>query len=234
MYKRSETGSVRVSLVVPVSVIHEEGCETFADSCDFSNCSFNCLVSLSSDARYWLRYLKRQYNPMAKEQKAIQGLEIIAPRELVASYLITHGKMTIEANEQRNQWRVDDLEPEVATDDVTDSVFDGSWFLDDIFQYTFCQHATHDSQHPQHQQMNVCLPLPRIQSEGLEHSQCCHHKRGANDTCYDRFFPSFIHIDHKGTDFFCHSSQKHAEYPKYLVVRAEECTFALDFEYLIK
>ena len=47
--------------------------------------------------------------------------------------------------------------------------------------------------------MNRGLPLPHIESKGLEYGYCQHHEGGADQTCADCFFVTFIHTVGKGT-----------------------------------
>jgi hypothetical protein len=46
--------------------------------------------------------------------------------------------------------------------------------------------------------MNVCLPLPRFESEGLEDSNCQHHEGTADNADTDGFFVTFVHTAGKG------------------------------------
>jgi hypothetical protein len=47
--------------------------------------------------------------------------------------------------------------------------------------------------------MNIGLPLPHFESEGLEDSQCQHDKGATDDTYVDGFFMIFVHTAGKGT-----------------------------------
>ena len=45
--------------------------------------------------------------------------------------------------------------------------------------------------------MNISLPLPRFESEGLEDSYRQHHKDGADEADADGFFVTFVHTADK-------------------------------------
>lgn len=47
--------------------------------------------------------------------------------------------------------------------------------------------------------MNISLPLPNLESEGLEDGQRQHHEGTTDDTNVDGFFMTFIHTAGKGT-----------------------------------
>lgn len=60
--------------------------------------------------------------------------------------------------------------------------------------------------------MNKGLPLPHFESEGLEDSYCQYHEGGADETCADGIFVTFVHTISKGNVFpkdnqtICHIS----------------------------
>ena len=49
------------------------------------------------------------------------------------------------------------------------------------------------------QQMDISLPLPHFESEGLEDGYCQHHEGSADKTGVDGFFMTFVHTADKGT-----------------------------------
>ena len=48
--------------------------------------------------------------------------------------------------------------------------------------------------------MNISLPLPHFESEGLENGNRQHHEDGADETRADGFFVAFVHTVGKGTN----------------------------------
>ena len=109
--------------------------------------------------------------------------------------------MSIEANDQRNERCVDELEPEVAAYDVIDSTFRRSRHSDEILQDNFDKHTCSEPQCANGQQVGIGLPLPCFESKGLEHEQGQHRKSDADDTYSDCFFLTFIHTVRKDTLF---------------------------------
>jgi len=49
--------------------------------------------------------------------------------------------------------------------------------------------------------MDRSLPLPHFESEGLEDGYCQHHEGGADETCTDGFFVTFVHMGYKSSTF---------------------------------
>ena len=47
--------------------------------------------------------------------------------------------------------------------------------------------------------MNIGLPLPDFESEGLEDGQCQHDEGAADEADADGFFVTFVHTVDKGT-----------------------------------
>jgi hypothetical protein len=43
--------------------------------------------------------------------------------------------------------------------------------------------------------------LPHFESEGLEDGYCQHHEDGADETCTDGFFVTFVHMGYKSSTF---------------------------------
>ena len=142
--------------------------------------------------------------------------------------------MTVQADEQRNQRGVDQLEPQVAADDVIDTLIIGAGLLDDILERGIGHRATHKTQQSHRQQMDIATPLPSLQAEGFEDGKGEHSENGADDAGHDCIFLSLAHTADKGTinapildlyssqlctlsHFCCHSSHKPAEYPKNLL-----------------
>ena len=107
--------------------------------------------------------------------------------------------MTIETNEQGHQRRINALEAEIAADDIADTAIVGARHVDNVSQNDFRQETTEQSQCKYRQQMNIGLPLPHFESEGLEDSQCQHDKGATDDTNVDGFFMIFVHTAGKGT-----------------------------------
>ena len=128
-----------------------------------------------------------------------QRLQIIAHRQSVAFYQITHHEVTVEADEQRHQWRIDALEAEIAADDITDTMVVGAGHADYIAQDDFRQETTEQAQCKYRQQMNVSLPLPHLKAEGLEDGYRQHHEDSADEARADGFFVTFVHTVGKGT-----------------------------------
>ena len=163
-----------------------------------------------------------------------QGLKEVAPREHVARYQVAHRKMAVQADEQCHQRGVDQLEPQVAADDVIDTLIIGAGHFDDILERGIGHRTTHKAQQPHRQQMDIASPLPSLQTEGFEDGQGEHREDGADDAGHNRIFLSLAHTADKGTinvpildlyssqlctlsHFCCHSSHKPAEYPKNLL-----------------
>ena len=84
---------------------------------------------------------------------------------------------------------------QIAADDVFGTFLKRPRHLDDIRQDDIGHHTYRESYHPEGSQMHVGLPLPSIQSEGLEDGQRHHHKRGADNPCRNRFYTSLFHFN---------------------------------------
>ena len=91
--------------------------------------------------------------------------------------------------------------------------------------------------------MNTGLPLPHFESEGLKDGYCQHHEGGADKTCADGFFVTFVHtigksntilLNHQiirhfsviSSHIWLRLSQNYAEYPRNLEGMAIHNTFA--------
>jgi hypothetical protein len=58
--------------------------------------------------------------------------------------------------------------------------------------------------------MNICLPLPHFESEGLEDGYCQYHEDGADETRADGFFVTFVHTaDKSNTILLNHQTIRH-------------------------
>ncbi len=99
--------------------------------------------------------------------------------------------------------------------------------------------------------MQIGLPLPYFESEGLEDRNCQYHESGTDESDADGFFVTFVHTAAKvqifsekwivDSEIFAaacpffrisslihyHSSQTPAEYPRYLERYVIRPTFAL-------
>ena len=167
-----------------------------------------------------------------------QRLEEVAPRHTVILHEVTQKEMSVETEYQRDKKSVNKLEPEVAAKDILHAFLDGAGHLEEVFQKGVRQYAAPNTQRPYRQQMQVCHPLPLSKSKRLENSQRQHHESSADEPNF-YCIPSLatgMHDDSKirnnnelGTDLFCHSSQKDAEYPTCLWGRKKHCTFASNF-----
>ena len=148
--------------------------------------------------------------------------------------------MTIETDEQRHQRRIDALEAEIAADDIADTTIVAAWHANHVFQDDFRQETTQQAQCKYRQQMDIGLPLPHFQSEGLEDGYSQYHKGGTDEAYANCFFMTFVHTADKGTKknekwivkkeksasarhfmlisshFIARLSQTYAEYPRYL------------------
>jgi hypothetical protein len=93
------------------------------------------------------------------------------------------------------------LETEITTDDIADTTIVGAWHADNVSQNNFCQETTEQAQCKDAQQMNISLPLPDFESEGLEDGDCQHHKDGVDKTDADGFFVTFVHTAGKSTKY---------------------------------
>ena len=107
--------------------------------------------------------------------------------------------MAIETDEQRHQRRIDTLEAEIATDDIADATIVGAGHADNIFQNDFRQETTEQAQCKYRQQMNIGLPLPLLESEGLEDGYRQYHEGATDGADADSFFMTFVHTADKGT-----------------------------------
>jgi hypothetical protein len=125
------------------------------------------------------------------------------------------------------------LETEISVDDIADTTVVGAGHADDISQNDFRQKTTEHTQCKYCQQMNIGLPLPHFESEGLEDGYCQHHEDGADKTCIDGFFVTFVHTSRKSNTILLNHqiirhfsvisshiwprlSQNYAEYPRNL------------------
>ena len=132
------------------------------------------------------------------------------------------------------------METEITTDDIADTTIVGAWHADNVSQNDFRQETTQQAQCKYRQQMNISLPLPHFESEGLEDSQCQHNESAADEAYADGFCSSLFHTADKGTKknekwivkkekcasarhfllisshFIARLSQTYAEYPRYL------------------
>ena len=92
-----------------------------------------------------------------------------------------HYKVTIETDEQRHQRCVDALEAEITADDIADATVVGAGHVDNVSQNYFRQETTEQAQCKYCQQMDLSLPLPHFESEGLENGYRKYHKGAADD-----------------------------------------------------
>ena len=92
------------------------------------------------------------------------------------------------------------METEITTDDIADTTIVGAWHANHVFQDDFRQDTTQQTQCKYRQQMNISLPLPHFESEGLEDGDCQHHEDCADKADTDGFFVTFIHTAGKGTN----------------------------------
>jgi hypothetical protein len=91
------------------------------------------------------------------------------------------------------------LETEIPADDIADTTVVGAGHANHVSQNDFRQKTAEQAQHKYCQQMNTGLPLPHFESEGLEDSNCQHHKGSTDETGVDGFFVTFVHTVGKGT-----------------------------------
>ena len=108
--------------------------------------------------------------------------------------------MAIEADKQRHQRRINALETEITTDDIADTTIVGAWHVDNVSQNDFRQDTTQQTQCKYRQQMNIGLPLPHFESEGLEDGYSQYHKGGTDEAYADSFFMTFVHTADKSTN----------------------------------
>jgi hypothetical protein len=106
--------------------------------------------------------------------------------------------MTVEADEQRHQGRVDALETEIAADDIVDTTVVGAGHANNESKNEFRQETADDAQCKDVQQMDIGLPLPYFESKGFEDGYCQHHEGATDDAYVDGFFMSFVHTGGKG------------------------------------
>ncbi len=76
--------------------------------------------------------------------------------------------MAVQADQQRDDRSVDELEPQVATDDIIDTALERPGLPDDMLQDDLGQQATQSAQQEDRQQVGHAHPLPRFKSKGLE------------------------------------------------------------------
>ena len=91
------------------------------------------------------------------------------------------------------------METEITTDDIADTTIVGAWHADNVSQNDFRQETTQQAQCKYRQQMNIGLPLPHFQSEGLEDGYSQYHKGGTDEAYANCFFMTFVHTAGKGT-----------------------------------
>jgi hypothetical protein len=99
--------------------------------------------------------------------------------------------------------------------------------------------------------MQIGLPLPYFESEGLENRNCQYHESGTDESDTDGFFVTIVHTatkvqklsekrrmksvkiatarhsSHISSQIYNHSSQTPAEYPRYLELPVNRLTFAI-------
>ena len=109
--------------------------------------------------------------------------------------------MAVEADKQRHQRSIDTLETEITADNVADATIVGARHAYNVSQNNFRQETTEQSQCKYRQQMNIGLPLPHFESEGLEDNYRQHHESAADKADADGFFMTFVHTAGKGTIF---------------------------------
>ena len=133
--------------------------------------------------------------PVETDGKGAEGdnqqcLKEVAPGEHIAWHHSAHGEMTVETNQQRDHRGVDELEQQVAANDVIYPVLVGSGAFEDVLQDIFGHGTGKDTHKPHSQQMNPCHPLPCFQTEWLENRKRQYRKNGADCTGRDRIFLS--------------------------------------------
>ena len=89
--------------------------------------------------------------------------------------------MAVKANQQRHKGCVDELEPQVALDDVIDSLLIGSGLFDNVFQYGLGHGTCSQPQNTKGQQVDIGHPLPCFEAERLEDCKCQHGEHGADE-----------------------------------------------------
>ena len=101
--------------------------------------------------------------------------------------------MAVQADEQCDKRCVDELEPQVALDDVIHPVFIGAGFPDDIFQYRLGHRTTQDAHASNPQQVDIGHPLPGVKPERLENGEGEHRENDADDAGGDGIFLFLAH-----------------------------------------
>ena len=129
---------------------------------------------------------------MANEQNAMMTS---------VSKKLAEQKVPIEADHHCDEQRVDELEPQIASDDVFHSVVRTPRHPDHPFQDQFGEHTNTHSQQTDHQQVGISLPLPRIESKGLEDRKCQYREADADDSRPQSFILSILHDGRKDTLF---------------------------------
>ena len=71
-----------------------------------------------------------------------QRLQIVAQREPIALHQTAHHKVAIQTDKQGYQRRVDELEAQIAVDDIADATFVGAGHADNISQNDLCDETT--------------------------------------------------------------------------------------------
>ena len=66
-----------------------------------------------------------------------QRLKIVAQRQPIALYLMAHHEVTIQTDKQGYQRRIDELEAQIAADDIVDAAVVGARHAYDELQYSF-------------------------------------------------------------------------------------------------
>ena len=107
--------------------------------------------------------------------------------------------MAVETDEQRHQRCVDALEAQIAADDIVDASLVGAGHADNVSQNEFRQETAEQAQCKYRQQMNIGLPLPHFESEGLEDGNRQHDEGATDDADIDGFFMTFVHTAGKST-----------------------------------
>ena len=81
--------------------------------------------------------------------------------------------------------------------------------------------------------MNIGLPLPHFESEGLEDSYRQHHKSAADEADADGFFMTFVHTAGKGTNKWA-ENQKNFEFSRARVLSTKSKVRKRNEKWIVK
>ena len=112
--------------------------------------------------------------------------------------------MEIGADKQCLEWCVDQLEPQVALDDVVDPIVESGWHTHNVAHEGFGDIAHDHTQHPDGKQVYIQHDPQLAQTHRLKNGQGKTDECNADEAHSQGLFFSFIHTGHKATTICPH------------------------------